>query len=59
MQRPVLPVPRPPEVAATSHAAALVGSDDEILAAALPFLAEGLAAGDTTVLACPERRSPS
>lgn len=54
VQRPVLPAPRPPDGAATSHAAAVVGSDEEILAAALPFLSEGLAAGDTTVLACPD-----
>ncbi len=54
VQRSVLPVPRPPGTApAGSHAAAVVASDEEILAAALPFLEEGLAAGDTTVLACP------
>ncbi|TKJ27419.1 sensor histidine kinase [Blastococcus sp. CCUG 61487] len=35
------------------HAAAVVGSDEELLAAALPFLEAGLAAGDLTVLACP------
>lgn len=34
------------------HAAALIGSDDELLASALPFIDEGLSAGDTTVLAC-------
>ena len=54
VQRSVLPAPRPPDAAATSHAAAVVGSDEEILAVALPFLADGLAAGDTTVLACPD-----
>ncbi|WP_091770483.1 anti-sigma factor RsbA family regulatory protein [Blastococcus aurantiacus] len=55
VQRSVLPVPRPPGSAGVrSHAAAVVGSDDEILAAALPFLAAGLEAGDTTVLACPD-----
>ena len=53
VQRSVLPVPRPPDTAVASHAAAVVGSDEEILAVALPFLADGLAAGDTTVLACP------
>lgn len=53
VQRPVLPVPRPPAVTGSWHAAAVVGSDQEILAAALPFLTEGLAVGDTTVLACP------
>jgi anti-sigma regulatory factor (Ser/Thr protein kinase) len=56
VQRSVLPAPRAPgAAAASSHAAAVVGSDDEMLAAAVPFLAEGLAAGDTTVLACPEQ----
>jgi anti-sigma regulatory factor (Ser/Thr protein kinase) len=35
------------------HAAAVVGSDEEILASAVPFLEQGLSAGDTTVLACP------
>ncbi len=35
------------------HAAAVVASDDELLASCVPFLEEGLAAGDTTVLACP------
>jgi anti-sigma regulatory factor (Ser/Thr protein kinase) len=35
------------------HAAVVVDSDDAILASAVPFLEEGLAAGDTTVLACP------
>ncbi len=34
------------------HAAAVVGSDDDILASTVPFLEEGLSAGDTTVLAC-------
>lgn len=34
------------------HAAAVVGSDDEILASTVPFLEEGLSAGDMTVLAC-------
>jgi anti-sigma regulatory factor (Ser/Thr protein kinase) len=34
------------------HAAAVVGSDDEVVASTVPFLEEGLSAGDTTVLAC-------
>ncbi|MGY1755153.1 anti-sigma factor RsbA family regulatory protein [Blastococcus sp. SYSU D01042] len=34
------------------HAAALVASDDDVVAATVPFLEEGLSAGDTTVLAC-------
>ncbi|MCF6736670.1 sensor histidine kinase [Blastococcus sp. KM273129] len=35
------------------HVAAPVGSDDELLAAALPWLEEGLRAGDLVVLSCP------
>lgn len=35
------------------HVAAPVGSDDELLAAALPWLDEGLRAGDLVVLSCP------
>nr|WP_246406604.1 sensor histidine kinase [Modestobacter versicolor] len=34
------------------HAAAVVGSHEQLLAAALPWLREGLAAGDLTVLSC-------
>ncbi|MGY1730411.1 anti-sigma factor RsbA family regulatory protein [Geodermatophilus sp. SYSU D01045] len=34
------------------HAALLYGSADELVAAAAPFLADGLAAGDAVVLAC-------
>jgi anti-sigma regulatory factor (Ser/Thr protein kinase) len=51
---PVLPSPRTPGPATTvrAHAAAVVASDAEVLASSLPFLEEGLAAGDTTVLAC-------
>jgi anti-sigma regulatory factor (Ser/Thr protein kinase) len=41
----VLPGARP-------HAAALVGSDNELLTAAVPFVEEGLRAGDLTVLSC-------
>lgn len=53
--RSALPIPRPQAVAVVPrpHAAAVVGSDDGVLAASLPFLEAGLAAGDTTVLACP------
>jgi anti-sigma regulatory factor (Ser/Thr protein kinase) len=42
-------------VSARSHAAALVSSDEEILAVSVPFLTDGLAAGDTIALACPPR----
>ncbi|MGY1690252.1 anti-sigma factor RsbA family regulatory protein [Geodermatophilus sp. SYSU D01105] len=37
---------------ARPHAAALVGSEDELLAVAVPFVEEGLRAGDLTVLSC-------
>ncbi len=36
-----------------THGAAVVGSDAELLAAALPFLDGGLRAGDLVVLTCP------
>jgi anti-sigma regulatory factor (Ser/Thr protein kinase) len=36
------------------HAAVVVGSHDELLAAALPWLRAGLSAGDLTVLSCDE-----
>jgi anti-sigma regulatory factor (Ser/Thr protein kinase) len=36
------------------HAAVLVGSQDELVAAALPWLEAGLAAGDLVVLSCDE-----
>lgn len=36
------------------HAALLHDSAEELAAAAVPFLADGLAAGETAVLACPE-----
>ena len=36
------------------HAASVVGSDAELLAAALPFLEAGLRAGDLVALACPD-----
>ncbi len=54
-ERSALPDARPAEgtVHSRPHAAAVVGSDDELLASCLPFLEEGLAAGDTTVLALP------
>jgi anti-sigma regulatory factor (Ser/Thr protein kinase) len=35
------------------HGAAIVGTQDELLAAALPFLDEGLRAGDLVALTCP------
>lgn len=35
------------------HGAALVGSDEELLSAALPFLDAGLRAGDLVALTCP------
>jgi anti-sigma regulatory factor (Ser/Thr protein kinase) len=35
------------------HAAAVVGSDDELLAVAVPFLDAGLRAGDLVALTCP------
>jgi anti-sigma regulatory factor (Ser/Thr protein kinase) len=38
--------------AAALHAALLYGSAGELTAAAVPFLADGLAAGETAVLAC-------
>jgi anti-sigma regulatory factor (Ser/Thr protein kinase) len=40
--------------AAPAHGAAVVGSEAELLAAALPFLEAGLQAGDLVALACPE-----
>ncbi len=54
-QRSAVPGPRPPATGCSGrqHAAAVVGSDEEILASAVPFLEEGLSAGDTAVLACP------
>jgi anti-sigma regulatory factor (Ser/Thr protein kinase) len=36
------------------HGAAVVGSEAELLAAALPFLEAGLAAGDLVALTCPQ-----
>jgi anti-sigma regulatory factor (Ser/Thr protein kinase) len=36
------------------HAAVVVGSQDELVAAAVPWLEAGLAAGDLTVLSCDE-----
>ncbi|MGY1815775.1 anti-sigma factor RsbA family regulatory protein [Blastococcus sp. SYSU D00820] len=43
----------PPSPFGPRHGAALVGSDDELLAVAVPFLLAGLEAGDLTVLNCP------
>ena len=37
----------------SGHGAAVVGTEDELLAAALPFLDEGLRAGDLVALTCP------
>jgi anti-sigma regulatory factor (Ser/Thr protein kinase) len=37
----------------SGHGAAIVGSQDELLAAALPFLDEGLRAGDLVAMTCP------
>jgi anti-sigma regulatory factor (Ser/Thr protein kinase) len=42
-----------PPVVSREHGAAAVGTQDELLAAALPFLDEGLRAGDLVVLTCP------
>jgi anti-sigma regulatory factor (Ser/Thr protein kinase) len=42
-----------PAVVSHRHGAAVVGTPDEMLAAALPFLDEGLRAGDLVVLTCP------
>jgi anti-sigma regulatory factor (Ser/Thr protein kinase) len=41
------------DAAGYGHAAAVVGSDAEILASALPFLEAGLRAGDLVALSCP------
>lgn len=40
--------------AAPAHAAAVVGTEAELLATALPFLDEGLRAGDLVALTCPQ-----
>jgi anti-sigma regulatory factor (Ser/Thr protein kinase) len=42
-----------PAVVTHGHGAAIVNSEDELLAAALPFLDEGLRAGDLVALTCP------
>ena len=54
-EQSALPVPRPHGHIpfGRPHAAVVVDSDDAIVSAAVPFLEAGLAAGDTTVLACP------
>ena len=49
--------PRGRTGAGHSHAAAVVGSDAELLAAALPLLDDGLVAGDLVVLTCPPSRA--
>jgi anti-sigma regulatory factor (Ser/Thr protein kinase) len=41
------------DVSLQTHAAAVVGSDTELLAAALPFVDEGLREGDLVALSCP------
>src|SRR4051812_20211854 len=41
------------DAAGYGHAAAVVDTDAEILASALPFLEAGLRAGDLVALACP------
>jgi anti-sigma regulatory factor (Ser/Thr protein kinase) len=43
-----------PDAVGQTHAAAVVGSTPELLAAALPFLEAGLLAGDLVALACPQ-----
>ncbi|MCZ2837676.1 sensor histidine kinase [Modestobacter sp. VKM Ac-2985] len=59
--RPALPVQRALDEAPSSrpaptrgHTALVVGSDDALLAGAVPWLEAGLAAGDVTVLSCAE-----
>ena len=42
------------DASAQSHGAAVVGSEYELLAAALPFLDAGLRAGDLVALTCPQ-----
>jgi anti-sigma regulatory factor (Ser/Thr protein kinase) len=42
-----------PDVSPQTHGAAVVGSQAELLAVALPFLDEGLRAGDLVALTCP------
>jgi len=44
---------RKPAVLTHGHGAAVVDAQDEMLAAALPFLEAGLAAGDLVALTCP------
>ena len=43
-----------PSTAGHGHGAAVIGSDDEALAVALPFLEAGLQAGDLVALSCPQ-----
>jgi anti-sigma regulatory factor (Ser/Thr protein kinase) len=52
---PAVPVSTTPPAAAVgcAHGAAVVGSEAELLAVALPFLDEGLRAGDLLALTCP------
>ncbi|WP_369140302.1 anti-sigma factor RsbA family regulatory protein [Modestobacter versicolor] len=48
------PAPVAAEPCAHGHAAAVIGSDEQLRAAAVPWLEAGLAAGDLTVLSCDE-----
>ncbi len=43
-----------PSAAGSRHGAAVIGSDDEALAVAMPFLEAGLRAGDLVALSCPQ-----
>lgn len=51
---PALPTTPAPGSVRDGHAAAVVASDSELLATALPFLEAGLRAGDLVALACPD-----
>lgn len=46
------PLPGPPTPPVREHTAALAGSDAELLAAAVPFVEQGLSAGDLVLLSC-------
>ena len=52
-----VPAGDPPGDGGHQHAAVVVGSRDGALDAALPFLTEGLDAGDLVVLTCPPARA--
>ncbi|MBN1094403.1 sensor histidine kinase [Blastococcus sp. TML/M2B] len=51
-RHPVVPGPRTPPSTTVTHAAAVVGSDADLLAVAVPYLENGLRAGDLVVLSC-------